>query len=116
MDKDDSGASGLGFLSGLIVGGLVGAVFAMVLAPQSGEETRDYLRARAREAKNRAIDFAYDMKDRAASVADDLRAQADELSDAGRQAFETTRARINEAMDAGRKAAQSKTDEFKSEE
>ncbi|HXW77436.1 MAG TPA: YtxH domain-containing protein [Candidatus Eremiobacteraceae bacterium] len=115
MAQDDNRDSGLGFFSGLIIGGLVGAFFAIVLAPQSGEETRDLIRGRAHEAKNRAIDLAYDLKDRAATMADDLRAQAEQLSDIGRQAFDTTRARINEAMDAGRKAAQSKTDELSEE-
>jgi gas vesicle protein len=116
MDKGDSRDSGFGFFSGLIIGGLIGAVAAIVLAPQSGEETRDYIRGRVHEAKNRAVDLAYDMKDRAAAVADDLRAQADQLSQLGRQAFDNTRAKFNEAMDAGRKAAQSKIDEMQSEQ
>ncbi len=50
-----------GFLAGLFTGALVGASLAMVLAPASGEETRDLLRAKAKEASERAAlarDFA----------------------------------------------------------
>ena len=41
MSNDNRHDSGMGFFSGLVLGGLVGAVVAVVLAPQSGEETRD---------------------------------------------------------------------------
>jgi gas vesicle protein len=42
-----------GFLAGLFTGALVGASLAMVLAPASGDETRDLLRAKANEASER---------------------------------------------------------------
>ncbi len=41
------------FLAGLFTGALVGASLAMVLAPASGDETRDRLRAKAHEASER---------------------------------------------------------------
>ena len=37
------------FLAGFIIGGLVGAATALILAPQSGEETRSTLIARGNE-------------------------------------------------------------------
>src|SRR5579863_62932 len=116
MDKNEGGDSGFGFFSGLIIGAMIGAILAVVLAPQSGEETRDYIRGKAHEAKNRALDLAYDVKDRAAEVADDLRTQADQLSKLGREAIESTKAKLNDAVDAGRRAAQSKIDEVQSEQ
>jgi gas vesicle protein len=42
-----------GFLAGLFTGALVGASLAMVLAPASGDETRDLLRAKAHAASER---------------------------------------------------------------
>jgi gas vesicle protein len=51
------------FVAGLFTGALVGAALAMVLAPSSGEEMRDLLRAKAREASNRARDAAGDISD-----------------------------------------------------
>ncbi|MBU1877645.1 MAG: YtxH domain-containing protein, partial [Chloroflexi bacterium] len=40
---DNRTDSGLAFLAGLILGGLIGAVAALLFAPQSGEETRRQL-------------------------------------------------------------------------
>jgi gas vesicle protein len=115
MSRHDNGDSGFGFFSGLLIGGMVGAALAIVLAPQTGEETRDFIRGKAHEAKNRAIDLAYDMKDRAATMADDLRAQADQLQEMSRQAYDSARTKINDAVDAGRQAAQSKIDDLSDE-
>ena len=54
---------GLGFVLGLLVGALVGASIAVILAPQSGAETRETLRTRATEMKSKAQDLVADMKD-----------------------------------------------------
>lgn len=115
MDRNDNRDAGFGFFSGLIIGSFVGAAFAILLAPQTGEETRDFIRGKAHEAKNKAVDLAYDMKDRASTVADDLRAQADQLAQMSRQAYDSARAKINDAVDTGRQAAQSKIDEMTNE-
>jgi gas vesicle protein len=81
---------GPGFIVGLAIGALAGAGLAMVLAPQSGEETRDLLRAKAREAGERARDSAGD--------ASDLLAR-------GRRIVEEARARIDGAIAEGKDAA-----------
>jgi anti-sigma B factor antagonist len=52
-----------GFVAGLALGALGGATLAMILAPQTGEETRDVLLAKAREAGERARDTAADAND-----------------------------------------------------
>ncbi len=49
-DHDEFGA----FLVGFIVGGLTGAVAALLLAPQSGEETRAVIREKSIELKDQA--------------------------------------------------------------
>ncbi len=47
--KNEKSGSG-GFVSGLMIGLLVGSAAAMLAAPQTGEETRDLLRGKVREA------------------------------------------------------------------
>jgi gas vesicle protein len=47
-------ASGRSFVAGLITGVLAGAGVAFILAPQTGEETRDFLRSKVREAGEQA--------------------------------------------------------------
>jgi len=56
---------GPSFVAGILTGALIGAGLAMLLAPWSGEEARDVLRAKAREAKNLAQDTVSDISDQA---------------------------------------------------
>ena len=81
-----------GFITGLAIGALAGATLAMVLAPQSGEDTRDLLLAKAREAGERARDTAGD--------AGDLLAR-------GRAIVADAKARIDGAIAEGKDAASS---------
>lgn len=48
-DRENSESSFGAFLAGFIIGGLVGAAVALVLAPQSGEDTRTQLAERSAE-------------------------------------------------------------------
>ena len=50
------GASGV--LLAFMVGATVGAAAALLFAPATGEETREYLGKRAREGRDRATDAA----------------------------------------------------------
>jgi gas vesicle protein len=50
--SDRSG--GAEFFAGLVIGGLVGATLSLLLAPQSGEETRAQIRDKGIEYKDRA--------------------------------------------------------------
>ena len=49
MSKDDSGSLMIAF----VIGALTGAAVALLLAPASGEETRDLIGQKAREGKAR---------------------------------------------------------------
>lgn len=93
------GSRGSGFLSGLVIGGLAGAAIAMILAPQAGEDTRDLLRAKAREASERVRDVAEDLAQHPPFPAGDLLAR-------GKQIVEEARARFDEAVAEGKEAAQ----------
>ena len=48
--------SGVLFFAGLVVGGLVGAGLALLLAPQSGEETRSQIKDKSFELKDGAVE------------------------------------------------------------
>ena len=53
-DHDDFGA----FLIGFVVGGVAGAVAALLLAPQSGEETRALIKDKSIELRDKAAEQA----------------------------------------------------------
>jgi len=50
---DDRGSSGI-FLSGLLIGAIVGVAIGMIFAPQSGQETRELVREKVSTAKEKA--------------------------------------------------------------
>ncbi len=47
----DNGSDIGAFMAGFVIGGLVGAATALILAPQSGEETRSQIAARGAEIR-----------------------------------------------------------------
>jgi len=51
---------GLGFIGGLVLGGLIGAVVTLLFAPASGEETRDQIRSEGIALKNRGQEYGND--------------------------------------------------------
>jgi len=106
-DHDESPAGGGGFVTGLLLGLLAGVTLAMIAAPQSGEETRDVLRARAREAADRARDTAGD-------VGETLAGTTNELLERGRLIVERARARVDGAVAEGIEAAEQQRNELQS--
>jgi len=114
------------FLSGFIIGGLVGAAVALLMAPQSGEETRTIIRERGIELKDKAVETAEDARARAEAAAADARARAEELNEQtrkradewkkrGQTLYEEQKGRIGAAIEAGKEAAQRKRTEPGSE-
>ncbi len=74
-ERDEFGA----FLVGFIVGGLTGAVVALLFAPQSGEETRAVIKERSIELRDKASEEAEAAWKRAEEAAIEARHKADEL-------------------------------------
>lgn len=94
-----------GFVTGLLLGTLGGAALAMLVTPQSGEDTRDLLLAKAREAADRVRDAASD-------IGEKVPLGANELLERGRAIVDAARARIDSAVEAGRDAAEQQRDEL----
>lgn len=84
-----AGAVGLAFLTGALAGGLV----ALLLAPQSGRESREQLRGYARRAEEGARELA----EKAGEVVD----RAVEKS---REFLDENKSVLTEAFEAGREA------------
>lgn len=63
------------FFAGMVIGGLVGAATALLLAPASGEETRAILRDKSIELKDKAVEYGQDVQLRAEKALDDTREQ-----------------------------------------
>ncbi len=85
MARDNSGSIMVAF----VIGALTGAAAAILFAPASGEETRDYLGQKAREGK----------------------AKAREAMDEGRELYRRERDNILTAVERGREAYQQQSRE-----
>ena len=68
------------FLAGVLIGGLVGAAAALLLAPQSGEETRTQIREKSIEIRDRAEVTLDEAKIRMNESVEATRLRVDELS------------------------------------
>ena len=75
-DNDDFGM----FLIGFMVGGVAGAVAALLLAPQSGEETRTLIKDKSIELRDMAAEQADVIATKASKVAEDAKARGKELA------------------------------------
>jgi gas vesicle protein len=121
------------FLAGFIIGGLAGAAAALLLAPQSGEETRVLIREKGIELKDRAVETYEETLARAERALDEARVKAEQaidetriraeelaslakekasdLQQRGQVVLEEQKNRIGSAIDAGRKAGQRAVDD-----
>ena len=69
------------FLAGFIVGGAIGAVAGVLLAPRSGEETRKMLKDTADDMARRADETAKQIKVKADDAVSDLQKKGDEIKE-----------------------------------
>ena len=64
--EKDSGAGGL--FRGMVIGGIVGFVAGMILAPKSGDETRTSFSERGQELRDKAEDLIAAARERMSSA------------------------------------------------
>lgn len=87
-----------------LAGAGIGVGLGMLLAPKSGEETRQAIRGKAHEGKDylarQSRDLTREVANRAAALAD----KASTLADKGRETVENQRSSVAAALDAGRQA------------
>ncbi len=80
-----SSNEGGAFFAGLVIGGLVGAALSLLLAPQSGEETRAQIRDKSLEYKDYAEEGILEARQRTQEQVATMQAKSQAAYDAGRQ-------------------------------
>jgi gas vesicle protein len=88
-DRNDAA----GYLGWFFLGGMIGAVAALLVAPKTGRETREILTERGNEVAKRAQEMANDAQGRAG-----------EWFDKSRELFEEQTQRLMTAFEAGKDA------------
>jgi gas vesicle protein len=107
-NESDLGA----FLAGFVIGALVGAATAIILAPQSGPATRQQLidmshdlrnsaDAQAREYRDRANTLISDTRNRAQHLGEQVQDQVRIVLDAGKDEAETAAASLDNGEAVG---------------
>jgi gas vesicle protein len=90
MAKEEGSGAG-SILLAFILGAVSGAAVALLYAPASGRETREYLGEKAREGKERASQAA----ERSREIINQGRETLTTAIDRGREAYQQARAREN---------------------
>lgn len=114
-DNNQMGRTALGFLAGLLIGGLAGAVTTLLLAPQSGERTRAQIQRRGLALKHQATEAIEDTLDEARDtgrrLSDDvhkqaakIQKQAEKIQQRGQDLLDEQKERWTPVVAAGQKA------------
>lgn len=93
-------------VTGLLIGGAIGAVTALLFAPRSGEEIRDDIRNKAMEYRERLDDTVSQAKSKANELTDRAKDKADELRHRGKEVADEQLERASHAAQTGRKKVQ----------
>jgi len=109
--------NGMAVLAGMLVGGLAGAAAMLLLAPQSGQETRAQIQQKTMELRDRTAQTAEEAlaqaKMKTHQIKSDVREKAEELQQQGQELIVEQLDRVSAAAEAG-KAAIKNSDNGKS--
>ena len=94
----------LGALGLLAVGAIIGGAVALLLAPKTGEETRELLREKSADLAKRAQERGTELARRAQETVGEAQTKAQDYLGRGREALEDSSAQLRAAFEAGRGA------------
>ena len=98
---DNQGPSSAAVLLGFLSGAALGAVAAILLAPRSGQESREMLRGYARRAEDGLRDIVGEAGERFEGAVEE-----------GRDFIESKKTVLRDAFDAGREAMRREREHF----
>src|SRR4029450_1144635 len=104
MTEDRDDLNFLGALGLLAVGVVIGAAAALLLAPKTGDETRELLREKSTDWARQARERGSELARRAHESLGDAQVRAQEYLGRGREVVEDTSAQLKAAFEAGRGA------------
>ena len=109
--NDESQRGGAGrFVAGLLLGGLAGAATMLLLAPQSGEETRAQIQQKSRELRDQTNEALSQARTKAGELKETAQERAQELQQQGKdvlvEQLDRVSDRVNSAVESGKKALQ----------
>ena len=112
INKDKSSLSGflaaMVFLSGLLLGGLIGSGVTLLLAPQSGKKTRQQIQRKGQDLRKQTTDVMEDgvaqVRAKTHQVTTAVHEQTDALQHRGQDVVDEGKERFATVMKAGKTA------------
>ena len=99
QEQQHKGNNAMLFGVGLLMGGLAGAVVMLLLAPQSGKETRAQIQHKGIELRDQAAgtveDAVAQVRQTAEQLTGDVREKAEELQQRGQDIFNAQREELS---------------------
>lgn len=94
------------FLIGLTIGGALGGILALILAPRPGTEFREQLRTRGVALKERAIEVADQVRERSRAAVEEQRSRLQQAVVEGKDAAAKTKADLLSRYEQAKTQAQ----------
>ena len=106
----DRNGYGRAVFAGVILGGLTGAITALLFAPQSGKQTREQIQSKVTDVRVRAGEKLDNTVEQVRSTAQDIKvglgSKATELKQRGEEVLVAQLDRVSAAAEAGKKNLQ----------
>lgn len=67
------------FIAGFVIGGVVGTIAGILLAPRSGEETREIIKDSSQKAYDKAACTVKEIQEKAETISNDMVKKGEEL-------------------------------------
>ncbi|MCK9274121.1 MAG: YtxH domain-containing protein [Syntrophales bacterium] len=109
QEKSNHNNSGFRYF---LLGGVLAASAALLLAPKSGRETREYLTTKAREGKDYIYKEAHQAEEKFLSGKDKIRSEAKEILSRAREITKKEKFIVLEAIEAGKEAYRTERDSY----
>jgi len=106
----------LGALGLITVGAIIGAGVALLLAPKTGEETRELLKEKGVDFARRAQDRGSEFARRAQETVGEAQVKAQEVLGRGKEVMEEKSAQLRAAFEAGRSAMREEISKLRGKE
>lgn len=101
--------NGLGMIFAFFTGFMAGAVISLLYAPSSGKETRQKIRDKSIEAKDRTVELAQQTSESARQSAQNLMEQGKEgvqgIVDTSKERLQEAGVQVKSAVEVGRKVS-----------
>jgi gas vesicle protein len=102
QENGNNAKNSWGFLTGLLVGGLTGAGAMLLLAPQSGKETRAQIQQKSIELRDQTVKTVegavVQARGKARQITDDVQEQTEALKQRGQAVIDEQRDNLSQTL------------------